>query len=73
VREAVAILQNIFNPDVTVLGGGNAKKLDPCPEFCTLVDNRSAYVGARRLWEDADLFASAGVTSWHIHHNEAHK
>lgn len=72
-REAVMMLQNVFNPDVTVLGGGNAKKLTPPPEHCILVDNRSAYVGARRLWEDADLFASACVTSWRIHHNEAHK
>lgn len=72
-REAVAMLQNVFNPDVTILGGGNAKKLTPSPAHCILVDNRSAYVGARRLWEDADLYASACVTSWHIHHNEAHK
>jgi polyphosphate glucokinase len=72
-HEAVSLLRNVFNPDVTVLGGGNAKKLNPPPENCTLVDNRSAYVGARRLWEDADLYASPCSTSWRIHHNEAHK
>ncbi len=72
-HEAVALLQNVFNPDVTVLGGGNAKRLDPPPENCIVVDNRCAYIGARRLWEDADLYASAGPTSWRIHHNEAHK
>lgn len=72
-HEAVALLRNVFNPDVTVLGGGNARKLAPPPEGCMLVDNRSAYIGARRLWEDADLYASALDTSWRIHHNEAHK
>jgi hypothetical protein len=36
------------------------------------VDNRSAYVGAQRLWEGSDLFARACPTSWRIHRNEAH-
>ncbi len=72
-QEAVALLQNVFNPDITILGGGNAKLLEPPPKNCILTDNRSAFLGARRLWEDADLYASACSTSWRIHHNEAYK
>jgi hypothetical protein len=72
VVEAVELLQNIFKPDETVLGGGNARLVDPLPANCRSVDNRSAYVGAQRLWEGSDLFARACPTSWRIHRNEAH-
>ena len=72
VVEAVELLQNVFKPDETVLGGGNARLVDPLPANCRCVDNRSAYIGAQRLWEDSDLFASARATSWRIHRNEAH-
>jgi polyphosphate glucokinase len=71
VLEAVELLQNVFKPDETVLGGGNAKFVDPLPSTCRCVDNRSAYIGAQRLWEDSDLFASADVTSWRIHRRPA--
>jgi polyphosphate glucokinase len=63
VLDAVALLQNVFKPDQTVLGGGNAKFIDPLPSNCRCVDNRSAYIGAQCLWEDSDLFASAYATS----------
>ena len=72
VVEAVELMQNVFKPDETVLGGGNARLVDPLPANCRCVDNRSAYVGAQRLWEGSDLFASACATSWRIHRNEAH-
>ncbi|HEY5704138.1 MAG TPA: hypothetical protein VIS96_01025 [Terrimicrobiaceae bacterium] len=72
VIEAVELLQNVFRPSQTVLGGGNAQFVEPLPENCHGVDNRSAYVGARRLWEGSDLFASACASSWRIHRNEAH-
>lgn len=72
VVEAVELLQNVFKPDETVLGGGNARLVDPLPANCRCVDNRSAYVGAQRLWEGSDLFAKACPTSWRIHRNEAH-
>jgi polyphosphate glucokinase len=67
VLEAVELLQTVFSPDETVLGGGNAKFVDPLPSTCRCVDNRSAYIGAQRLWEDSDLFASADATTWRIH------
>jgi polyphosphate glucokinase len=72
VVEAVEILQNVIKPDETVLGGGNSELIDPLPANCRCVDNRSAYVGAQRLWEGSDLFASARPTSWRIHRDEAH-
>jgi polyphosphate glucokinase len=72
VVEAVELMQNVFKPDETVLGGGNARLVDPLPANCRCVDNRSAYLGAQRLWEGSDLFASACATSWRIHRNEAH-
>lgn len=72
VVEAVELLQSVFKPNETVLGGGNAKLVDPLPANCRRVDNRSAYVGAQRLWEGSDLFASACATSWRIHRNETH-
>lgn len=66
-KEAVELLQDVFRPDDTVLGGGNAKLIDPVPENCRIVNNRTGYLGACRLWEDADLFAAAWHSSWRIH------
>ena len=66
VLEAVELLQDVFYPDETILGGGNAKKIIPMPPNCRCVDNRTAYIGAQRLWEDADLFAIPDATSWKI-------
>jgi hypothetical protein len=65
-------LQNIVKPDETILGGGNSQFIDPLPGNCRCVDNRSAYIGAQRLWEGSDLFASACPTSWRIHRKQAH-
>ena len=45
----------------------------PFRSYCVRVDNRSAYTGAQRLWEDSDLFASACATSWRIHRNEGRR
>ena len=72
VTEAVEVLQNVIKPDETILGGGNSELIEPLPANCHRVDNRSAYIGAQRLWEESDLFASACQTSWRIHRNEAH-
>jgi polyphosphate glucokinase len=72
VLEAVELLQSVFRPNETVLGGGNAQFVDPFADDCRCVDNRSAYAGARRLWEGSDLFASACASSWRTHRNEAH-
>jgi polyphosphate glucokinase len=73
VAEGVEIVDNIIKPDKIILGGGNSDLIDPLPEKCRRVDNRSAYMGAQRLWEGSDLFASACPTSWRIHRDEAHE
>jgi polyphosphate glucokinase len=69
VHEAVDLLMDVFGPDVLVLGGGNAKHVDPLPDNCRPTDNRSAYLGACRLWEDADLYAAPHATTWQIRRN----
>ena len=37
VLEAIELLQNVFNPDQTVLGGGNARFVDDLPSNCRCV------------------------------------
>ncbi len=66
VHEAVELMQDVFNPQETVLGGGNTKLLETLPKGCRPTDNTSAYVGALRLWEDADMWAVPGETTWKI-------
>lgn len=51
VEEAVARLVNALKPDDVVLGGGNAKKLDPLPAGTRLGNNAFAFLGGFRLWE----------------------
>lgn len=66
VHEAVELMQDVFNPQETVLGGGNTKLLEKLPDGCRPTDNASAYVGALRLWDDADMWAVAGDSTWKI-------
>jgi len=66
VHEAVELMQDVFNPQETVLGGGNTKLLETLPKGCRPTDNSSAYVGALRLWEDADMWAVPAETTWKI-------
>jgi polyphosphate glucokinase len=64
--EGVAMLQDAFYPDLTVLGGGNSKLVDPLPQNCRRVANFTAYRGAVRLWEEADMTAVPIETTWRI-------
>jgi predicted NBD/HSP70 family sugar kinase len=66
VHEAVRLLQDIFWPSDTVIGGGNAKNLEPLPEKCRRSSNREAIAGAVRLWSEADLHAKPYGTTWRI-------
>ncbi len=61
VNDVVARLRNALEPEYIVLGGGNAKLLDPLPTGCRLGDNANAFKGGFRLWEQADP-AHAGAT-----------
>lgn len=52
VHEITAQLKLALVADYIVLGGGNAKLLDPLPEGCRLGDNKNAFVGGARLWDE---------------------
>jgi len=64
--KAVALLRDVFWPDTVVIGGGNAKHLDPLPEGCERGNNQDAFRGALRLWKDADMLAEPLTTTWRI-------
>ncbi len=66
VLEAVVLLQDIFWPSDTVIGGGNAKHLDPLPEKCRRGGNHHALRGAERMWEGAEMVARPYGTTWRI-------
>jgi polyphosphate glucokinase len=51
VVEMVERLIAALKPDDVVLGGGNAKKLEPLPPGTRLGDNAFAFLGGFRLWE----------------------
>jgi polyphosphate glucokinase len=51
VTEAVTALTAALEPDYVVLGGGNAKKVEPLPANTRLGRNDNAFRGAFRLWE----------------------
>jgi polyphosphate glucokinase len=52
VEKVVARLIAALEPDDTVLGGGNVKKLNKLPPGCRAGSNANAFVGGFRLWED---------------------
>jgi polyphosphate glucokinase len=48
----VGKLTQALEPDEVVLGGGNVKKLKKLPPHCRLGDNRNAFLGGFRLWDE---------------------
>jgi polyphosphate glucokinase len=57
VFDVVARLIAALEPDEVVLGGGNVKKLRELPQNCRAGDNRNAFHGGFRLWEDCEPHA----------------
>ena len=55
VADVVARLVAALEPDETVLGGGNVKKLETLPPNCRAGDNANAFRGGFKLWEAALL------------------
>jgi polyphosphate glucokinase len=53
VAKAVESLRQGLQAEYVVLGGGNAKKLKKLPPNCRLGDNRNAFKGGFRLWENS--------------------
>ncbi len=52
VHAATAILRSAFVADYVVLGGGNAERVDPLPEYTRRGANDDAFTGGFRLWEE---------------------
>ena len=52
VDDVVTRLKAAMVADYVVLGGGNAKKLKQLPPGSRLGDNKNAFTGGFRLWED---------------------
>jgi polyphosphate glucokinase len=63
VEEIVARFIEALKPDDLVLGGGNAKKLNPLPPGTRLGSNAFAFLGGFRLWEPTLGPQSLGVTT----------
>ena len=61
VYDVVERLKAATVADYVVLGGGNAKLVDPLPEGCRRGDNRNAFKGGLRLWEEAGLTRSRSL------------
>ena len=55
VADVVARLIAALEPDDTVLGGGNVKKLEALPPHCRAGDNANAFRGGFRLWGETPL------------------
>jgi polyphosphate glucokinase len=55
VADIVKRLIAALEPDDTVIGGGNVKKLDKLPPHCREGDNANAFRGGFRLWEDGNV------------------
>jgi len=51
VFDVVARLRKAFLADYVVLGGGNVKKMEELPPCCRMGDNRNAFLGGLRMWE----------------------
>ncbi|MGA8493644.1 MAG: ROK family protein [Terriglobales bacterium] len=54
VRDVVARMIAVLEPDDVVLGGGNVKKLKEIPPRCRVGNNANAFRGGFRLWEQAE-------------------
>jgi polyphosphate glucokinase len=66
VHEAVELLQDIFWPRDTVIGGGNAKHLDPVARGCAARVQSGWHRGSPAALEGADYLAVPYGTTWRI-------
>jgi len=63
VADVVARLIAALEPEDTVIGGGNASKLDTLPPHTRIGDNANAFRGGFRLWEKHVPLSQAGTRS----------
>jgi glucose-6-phosphate isomerase len=61
VADVVARLVTALEPDETVLGGGNTKKLETLPPNCRAGDTANAFRGGFKLWGAAPLSGESGL------------
>jgi polyphosphate glucokinase len=61
VADVVARLIAALEPDDTVIGGGNVRKLEALPPHCRAGDNNNAFRGGFRLWEEENGLAHTGT------------
>ena len=62
VKRVVSELKKSFIADYVVLGGGNAKCVEPLPAGTALGHNRNAFTGGARLWQNGP----GGKPAWNI-------
>ena len=48
--DVIERLMAALQPDETVIGGGNVKKLKALPRWCRAGENANAFRGGFRLW-----------------------
>jgi polyphosphate glucokinase len=63
VADVVERLIAALEPEDTVIGGGNARKLNGVPPHTRLGDNANAFRGGFRLWERHGALSHAGTRS----------
>ena len=54
--DVVERLMAALQPDDTVIGGGNVRKLDAPPPHCRAGENANAFRGGFRFWAKANVF-----------------
>jgi polyphosphate glucokinase len=55
VAEVIEAFRTALEPEYIVLGGGNAELLKELPPGTRLGDNRNAFLGGFRLWQEQEL------------------
>jgi polyphosphate glucokinase len=55
VMDVIERLVAALQPDETVIGGGNVKRIDALPAGCRAGENANAFLGGFRLWTAADV------------------
>jgi polyphosphate glucokinase len=73
VAAVVADLIDAFRPDDVVLGGGNSKRLKKLPKACRLGDNRNAFAGGFRLWDEPQFPGAARPAKRRVHGRSTRK
>lgn len=50
----MTLLKGALEADDVVVGGGNAKRLKDLPPGARMVDNKNAFIGGFRLWDEQE-------------------